>query len=257
MKISHTHSKFPKYCSFKNKPENIKNLTGIDVLDKYRDIFETNKINAEKQNDHLQTILYNAIFALFDNGYYKNAKIFYDELRKNTDVGDEIELNKIMGDVHKKQGDIESAEILYKSVYNNMNINYRRLSIDNLKVIKNCADANITLQKDVSSYPINELGESNSPYLNLFSSYLQSKQNIIQNKKQASFNSIGIAYSLMESKKIHDEDVILGMAIALSEKGDYIKSSKILNQNLKHLEDNQKIYSREFVENLLLLGIND
>lgn len=257
MKITHLQRKYPQYYSFKSKSDTINNLTGIDVLDKYRDIFKNQEIENDKKNTKLQTILYNSIFQLFNNGYYKNAKILYDELRKNTDISNEIDLNKIIGDIYKKQDDLESAEIQYKAVYDKMDIDYSALHFDELQVIKNSAEADIISQKDTSSYKINEFGKSNSPYLNLYSLYFQSKKDLMHNNKRGSLNDIDMAYSLMESKKLYDNDIILGKALALSDNGNYVKSSEILNKNLKYLEDNQQTYSREFVENLLLLGIND
>lgn len=256
MKITPLHLITPKTYSFKNRPENVNNLSGVDVLDKYKRIFKEDEARQEKQNDKLNEILSCAFYLFANNGYYKSAKVLYNEVKKIYDTSDQQELDKMLGAINKEQGDIEAARFNYKSVYDNQNINYKDLTLDNLYLIKNLADTSLSVNNDTDC-DIDKLRNSNSSRLNYVYLYLQSKIDLINDKKEESFNNINLAYSLMAAKSLSDNDVVLGKAMALSERGEYSKSSKILKQNLEYLENNNKVYSREFVENLLLLGVND
>lgn len=229
----------------------IEHLSGLDIVKKYEKQRQENKKEQERENQNINNILYNSIFLMAQKGLYKDAKILYEAFVNNTQIDKDPELNNIIGTVNKKTGDIEQAKINYDLAFRNISAAEKDIRCD---IIKNYYETNVPLGQIELDDEI--FKDVSNPYLNEIYLYLSSiADDNKQNKTQAA-NEIKSAYKIMKTNGLRDDDVILKTALVLSESGDYEKSNDIILENLNLLKKENRVYTQEFTNYLLLLGIN-
>lgn len=236
--------------SFKQN-KNIENLSGLDVVKKYEQLRQKNEKEQEKENENLNNILYNSVFFMAQKGLYKDAKILYEAFLDNTNLTDDPDLNNTIGNINKKTGDIEQAQRDYTEAIRHLSDADNATKLD---IIKNYFETNILLDNGEINQEI--FKDISNPYVNEIYLYLSSIVDDIQNKPLQSANEIKSAYQIMKNTGYIDDDVILKTAFVLAQEGEYEKSNDILIENLNRLKTEGRVYTKEFIDYLLLLGVN-
>lgn len=252
MKVEKINS-YKAQVSFKKANYTIEQLSGIDTLNKYKERIEKNNSRKLQNELDLNNVLYNSLFVFAQEGLYKSAGIFFDELRNKMNIEKDYELSNLMGSVNKALEDYETSNLLYKNSYNTAPDDDFFIKLDSLK---NFQESSLVLNKKEELFDISSLAYENEPYQNMVYLYLKYLSGTLKNK-ETSNAAIKAAYTVMQSKGLRDKDIILNMCIALSEEGNYEKSNEILTENLDFLENSGKIYTKDFADYLLLYGLNE
>ncbi len=251
MKISVVNNLHPAQRTSFKQENSIEHLSGLDIVKKYEEITDKKADENRTLNNKLDDVLYNAIFIMEQNGKYKEAKILYDAFVDDTQIYDDPNLNNTIGRLNKKMGDIEQAKRNFDNAYYNLKNAEDSRKID---IIKNYFESNIILgNKELTD----EIFVNQSyPYTDEIYLYLTSILDNENNDKLQESNNIKAAYRIGKSLGYMDDDIILKNAFILSEEGDYENSNKIILENLDRLRQERKVYTKEFADYLLLLGIN-
>ena len=236
--------------SFKQN-KSVDALSGLDVVKKYEQLRQKEEKEQEINNEKLNNVLYNSIFLMAQKGRYQDAKILYDAFLNNTDLTDDPDLNNTIGNVNKINGDIKQAQRHYTDAIQNLsNAN----NAAKPEIIKNYFETGILLGNEQINPQV--FNDTSNPYINAIYLSLVSTADDFQNKPVQSANEIKAAYKIMKNAGYTDDSVILKTAFVLAEEGEYEKSNDIIIENLNRLKSQERVYTKEFVDYLLLLGIN-
>lgn len=227
-------------------------LSGLEQLREFNEKLNTSKSLSEQKEQNLIDVLYNSVFALNSAGKYNSAKIIYDDLRERTDLDDDYLLDKEAGDLNKKTGDIQSANTFYKKAFVSAPDYEFAFRLDTLK---NFGETNVLLDKGIPA-SVEELAKVDEPFQNMVYFYLQSLHKSLNGENSRPANEIDAAYKIMTDNKITDDAIIFQQAFSLSATGEYEKSNSILNERLESLNNAKQVYTKEFLDYLILLGLN-
>lgn len=251
LKINATYNKqYSQKIAFK-QTNSIEHLSGIDVLKKYEAMKDKKDSETRILNNKLNDILYNAIFLMEQKGLYKEAKILYEAFVNDTNMYDNPVLNNVIGKINKKTGDLEESRLNFNVACCNLGSAPDSAKID---IMKNYYESNIILGN--KELPNEAFVDFSFPYTNEIYLYLSSILDDENNDKKQESNNIKAAYRICKSLKYVDDDVILKKAFVLSDEGDYENSNGIILKNLDRLKEEGKVYTKEFVDYMLLLGVN-
>lgn len=230
---------------------NINKLSGLEQFQEYDEKIKNLKQKHQKNEDNLIDVLYNSIFVLNSVGKYKSAKIVADDLRKRTNLEDDYSLNMELGSLNKNIGDIQSSNYYYSKALKQI----PEGSPEKLDALKNIGETAFLLNKNIidSFEPLAEVDNllSNMVFLYLHSLYEKQEGN-----NSVSQNEIDISYKIMKEKGYEDESIIFRQAMSLSETGLYDESNAVLTERMDRLRDENLVYTNEFLNDLILLGIN-
>ena len=236
--------------SFKQN-KSVDALSGLDVVKKYEQLRQKEEKEQEINNEKLNNVLYNSIFLMAQKGRYQDAKILYDAFLNNTDLTDDPDLNNTIGNVNKINGDIKQAQRHYTDAIQNLS---KANNAAKPEIIKNYFETGILLGNEQINPQV--FNDTSNPYINSIYLNLASTVDDFQNKPVQSANEIKAAYKIMKNAGYTDDSVILKTAFVLAEEGEYENSNDIIIENLNRLKSQERVYTKEFVDYLLLLGIN-
>lgn len=237
--------------SFKQN-NRIDELSGLQQVREYNERLAGRSIKLQEKEQNLIDVMYNSIFALNSAGKYDSAKIIADTIRERADFEEDFLLNNELGDMNRKNGDIISANMYYKKALLNAPDDDFALKLDTFKKL---GETDVLLGID-NSEAINELAKTDEPFHNMIYLYLHSLVEAENANLPEAGNDVDAAYKIMSSRGIKDDGIIFQQALSLSDAGNYGKSNAILQERLDELSDLKQIYTQEFLNYMILLGIN-
>ncbi len=230
---------------------NINKLSGLEQVQEYDEKINNLKQDHQKNEDNLIDVLYNSVFALNSVGKYKSAKIIADDLRKRTDLEDDYSLNMELGSLNKNIGDIQNSNYYYSKALKQIPGN----GLEKLNALKNIGETAFLLDKNVID-SFEPLAKVDNLLSNMIFLYLHSLYEKQDGNNSVSQNEIDISYKIMKEKGYEDESIIFQQAMSLSETGLYDESDAILTERMDKLRNENLVYTNEFLNDLILLGIN-
>lgn len=231
---------------------NINNLSGLAQVQEYDEKIRNLKQKSQENENNLIDVLYNSISALNAAGKYHSAKILADDLRKRTNLEDDYSLNMDLGYLNKNIGDIQNANYYYKKASDQMTDENGWQKLD---ALKNAGETDFLLNKNTiaNSEP---LAQVDILLCNMIYLYLHSLYEKQDGNRAASQNEIDLAYKIMKEKGYEDDSIIFSQALNLSESGLYDASNTLLTKRMDELREQNRVYTNEFLNDLILLGIN-
>lgn len=231
----------------------INKISGLSVINKYNQKVDNDNKENEKKQDNLNNVIYNSIFPLLEYGKYNSGKIFYNYLNNKQNLDNEYDLSLAIGDADKKMGDIESANLFYNKACNGAMKSNGNITLDILKGLK---ETDIFLGKE-NGETLKSINDVNDPSADIIYYSLMSDVNIKNDNITQAKNEIKAAYDLMKTNKLTDDTLILKQAMVLTDDRKYSESKKIVTERLDSLTSENKVYTKEFVDYMVLLGVNN
>ena len=240
------------YRSSFRQNTNINRLSGLEQVQEYDEKIKNLKQKRQENEDNLIDVLYNSIFALNSAGKYKSAKVIADDLRKRTNLEDDYSLNMELGSLNRNIGDIQNSNYYYGKALKQIPAEN---GLEKLEVLKNVGETAFLLDKNIIDN-FEPLAQVDNLLSNMVFLYLHSFYEHQGGNRSASQNEMDIAYKIMKEKGCEDDSIIFRQALSLSEAGSFDESNTVLAERMDNLRNENLVYTNEFLNDLILLGVN-
>jgi len=237
--------------TFSSYQEDIEKLSGRDISNKYKKYFLEKEENIQKQQTQLALDILPAIQAFSDKGLYNSSILLFNEVKS---ILNEDNLNTTAyisaGNSYKNLGNLKQANHLYQ--FARKNIPY----IDGMNAAnayKNYLISSLMLGEKINNEK--DLSENNI-FSNIANYQVEAAKAVLKENPDVNNAAKNIlqAYSATKQLGIIDNDIYYNTALIYNSAGDFDKSAKLCKINLDILQKENKVYTKEFIDNITLLG---
>lgn len=245
----------PVRIQFRGVQNDLKKMSGEDISQSYENkIIEDTEKNKLQKTQIISDIM-PAISEMANQGKYEASIILLNEV-KSTIPNEKIpaKLLNSVGKAYQNIGDIQSANNLFEIAKNNTPF------IDNFEgadIYKNYIISSKILGKQTDKDEA-ILNKENNPIYNMAKMQIAAFEELQKENPDKKFAAKNLLITGFNANRmgLNDGKLGLGQAKIFSMVGAYNNSINICRENLDILKNNNKIYTKEFYDNLILLGSN-
>lgn len=228
-------------------------LSGKAAVKNYVD--SDRKYQSEDDEKYFETrqVIYNSLQSMALYGKYKAFKSLFKNIEQEEELKQDFELYNRAGDVYKAENDIEKAHQLYETAYEYaQNTDMKTFFEIEKNYLESCFQLNENIDTQLETLKNRNIPNSTVNYLEL-----DSFKNLKNNDKEKAEEEILSAYHIAKNNDIVNDDLYYKAALIMASNSQFEQSSEICKNRLDRLKKENKTFTREFLNYLTRLGVNN